>query len=108
LRLLPLLQEDVLMQAARTGVVKRSVRVRALLCCPALSEPVADRWYLTGSEILAYAAQCFNPAEPRSSCSTRYDFHLWGNPFNPIVQWFKEYPTPLTLEALYQRLGAKQ
>jgi hypothetical protein len=106
-QLQPLLREDVAAHPARIGVREGPVRVRALLSCPPLAGPVWDRWILTGDEILRYADPCFNPAEPRASCSTRYNFQQWGYPFTPIVQWLKERPHPMTLEALYDQLGAK-
>lgn len=106
-RLQPLLQEGVTAETAKMGVLEGGFRVRALLCCPALDGSVVDRWCLTGDEIFGYAGQCFNPAEPRPSCSTRYNLLQWGYPFTPIVQWLKERPDPLTLGALYERLGAK-
>jgi hypothetical protein len=106
-RLQPLLQPDVGAETARAGVLEGRFRVRALLCCPTLAYTIDDRWFLTSDEIFDYADRCFNPAEPRVSCSTRYNFQQWGCPFTPIVQWLKERPDPLALEALYERLGAK-
>jgi hypothetical protein len=106
-QLQPLLQEDVVAKTAQAGVLESGVRVRALLCCPAILYPVDGRWFLTGDEIFEYAGRCFNPAEPRASCSTRYNFGQWGYPFTPIVQWFKERPDRLALEVLYERLGAE-
>lgn len=106
-RLQPLLQEGVSTEAARHGVHEGDFRVRALLCCPSIDSPVANLWCLTGNEILEYARQCFSPDERRPSCSTRYNFQQWGYPFTPIVQWLKESSDAVTLEGLYERLGAK-
>jgi hypothetical protein len=106
-RLQPHLSDDVTVHTARIGVREGRVRVRALLCCPTLTESVGDRWLLTGDEILRYANLCFNPKEPRPSCSTRYNFKQWGYPFTPIVHWLKNQPDPMTLEALYDHLGVK-
>jgi hypothetical protein len=106
-RLQLLLQQDVALGTARDGVLEGRFRVRALLCCPTLACTVPDRWLLTGDEIFDYVGRCFNPAEPLASCSTRYNFQQWGYPLTPIVQWLKERPDPLTLEALYARLGAE-
>lgn len=105
-RLQPLLQQDVVAETARAGVLEGGFRVRALLCCPTLFDTIDHRWCLTGDEIFDYAGRCFHPVEPRAFSSTRYNFQQWGYPFTPIVQWFKERPDQLALEALYERLGA--
>lgn len=107
-RLQPLLQDDVPLDVARTGAMEGPYRVRPLLCCPPCFEADTDKWCLLGTEIFRFANQCFNPPERRDSCSTRYNFQLWGHPFTSVVTYFKnnQMDDPLSLEGLYQHLGA--
>jgi hypothetical protein len=101
----PLLQDDVSADGTRSGVIEGSCRVRPLLCCPTCDNGATDRWCLTGDEIFCYINECFNPAEPRDSCSTRYNFQQWGYPLTPIVQFFKNSPgTQKSLDELYNHL----
>jgi hypothetical protein len=105
----PLLQDNVPIDAARTGVVEGSCRVRPLLSCPPCSEADSDKWCLVGTEIFRFANQCFNPQERRDLCSTRYNFQVWGHPFTSVVTYLKnnQIDVPASLEALYRHLGAK-
>jgi len=107
-RLQPLFQADVSAKEASAGIIEGSCRVRPLLCCPPSRDPIGDRWCLTGSEIFPFINKCFNPPERRVSCSTQYDFNLWGYPFASIVQHFKDGPNAVTSESLYQHLRATE
>lgn len=105
-RLQSLLHEDARPEVVQVGVVEGTFRVRPLLCCPPCFEPVTDKWCLLGTEILQFADKCFNPQNKRDLCSTRYNFHQWGYPLTPIVQYLKNchrMDTP-SLEGLYQKL----
>lgn len=108
-RLQPLLQNGVAVAEARRGVSEAGVRVRGLLCCPPVSDSaVPSVWCLTGTEILRFAHDCFNPAKPRSTCSTRYNFQLWGVGLAPIVEYFKALRPADSpkIEDLYNHVGA--
>ncbi len=107
-RLLPLLQQGVPVQNARDGVAEAGVRVRGLLCCPPCEETDAPGiWCLFGSEILRFAHECFNPPEPRTESSTRYNFRQWGW-LSPIVEYIKDCGAQnhVALDGLYEHLGA--
>jgi len=108
-RLLPLLQDGVTANHAREGVSEAGVRVRGLLCGPPCGEvEVQDTWCLVGAEILRFANDCFNPAERRVGCSTRYNFQLWGSWLAPIVECIKSggVGSDSSLDGLYWYLDA--
>ncbi len=104
-----LLQDNVSKKTAQAGIVDGTVRIRPLLCCPPATEIPGDKWCLLGTEIFRFANECFNPRERRESCSTRYNFQLWGHPFTPVVQYIKDphiETCQKSLEGLYECLGA--
>jgi hypothetical protein len=69
----------------------RSTRVRAILCSPERWNRQDNQpWFVNGSEIFKYLWQCFCPETPRDCCSTRYDFGLWGESYEPLVRYFKD------------------
>jgi hypothetical protein len=110
--LLPILGQGLDAKCAHIGVQTGGARVRGLLCClcpPDLDAHLPKGWCLNRSEIFQYANQCFNPAEKRDTCSTRYNFELWGSWLAPLVVYFKETfkrgETP-SLDGLYKHLGA--
>jgi hypothetical protein len=106
-QLQPLMHTNVTANAAREGVVEKGIRVRGLLACPPCEPKDApNTWFLPGSEILRFAHECFNPPIPRSECSTRYNFHLWGSWLSPIVDYLKgcSADKPPTLDGLYNHL----
>jgi hypothetical protein len=108
-QLRPLLHEGLNARNAKHGVLAAEIRVRGLLCCPpATEEEIPTGWCLIGSEILRYANECFNPTIRRDTCSTRYDFKLWGSFLAPIVDFLKNQQpgTVPPLEDLYEHLGA--
>lgn len=89
-RLKPLLQPGVALEDVRNGVMEGQCRVRSLLCCPPCSEgDCANLWWLVGSELLRFVDLCFNPPAKRQTCSTRYNFELWGYALTPLVEYFK-------------------
>ncbi len=84
------------------------VTLRPLLCSPERSNSRSNQpWFIPGSEIFLYLGECLNPAEQRPSCSTRYDFNLWGTALAPLVRYFKQQPpgNPGILQGLYQFLA---
>jgi hypothetical protein len=107
-RLMPLFGSDVTAAEARAGVLEGQVRIRPLLCCPpASADECGDRWCLVGAEIIRFASECFNPATRRATCSTRYNFKLWGYALSPIVEYFKNAGGDApTLNGLYEHLNA--
>lgn len=108
-QLRPILREGLNATYAQNGVLTTGIRVRGLLCCPAATEAeLPHGWCLLGPEILRYANECFNPTVIRDTCSTRYNFNLWGSCLAPIVDYFKSLGsgTASSLEALYKHLGA--
>jgi hypothetical protein len=69
----------------------RKTRIRAILGSPGRWNRHGNQpWFINGSEIFEYLWQCFCPEKPRDSCSTRYDFGLWGESYEPLVKYFKE------------------
>jgi len=65
--------------------------VRPLLCSPEIcSRRDNQPWFLCGSEMFSYIAECLNPKTPRDSCSIRYDINLWGSSLAPLVRYFKK------------------
>ncbi len=108
-QLRPILREGLCAENARNGVLAAGIRVRGLLCCPpATKEELPNGWCLLGSEMLNYANECFNPTVRRDTCSTRYNFNLWGSYLAPIVDYFKNLETEAapSLANLYKYLGA--
>jgi len=79
-----------------------SAQSGAMLC---QSKAVATK-RRNSSEIFRYLWQCFCPEMPRDSCSTRYDFGLWGESDEPLVSYFKDRGSkgPGKLNNLYQYL----
>jgi hypothetical protein len=68
----------------------RGVRVRCLLfSLEQNSRRPNQPWFITGTEVFDYAHRCLSPSGLRSSCSTSYDFGLWGDR-EPIVRYFKK------------------
>jgi DNA-binding CsgD family transcriptional regulator len=45
--------------------------------------------FVFGQLILDYIWECFRPQDIRSTCSTIYDFQMWGHSLMPIVEYFK-------------------
>ena len=105
-RVLPLFADDAKIEQVVSGIVDEGVRVRGLLCCPTSAPGNCTRWLLDGVEILRYAEECFNPAEPRETCSVRYNFQQWSYPLSRIVTWLKDKKrqTPTTVDELYKHL----
>lgn len=107
-QLLPILNTGLEAPGSRNGVVGRNARVRGLLCCPpGTREELPEGWCLLGDEILRYANECFNPPKRRDTCSTRYNFNLWGSWLGPVVRYFKDLPhgSGPSLQNLYAELG---
>lgn len=106
-RLRSLFDEELPIEQARQGLIEGDVRVRALLCCPPMSESPKNRWRLTAPTILNYAEACFRPDETRPTCSVRYNFQQWGYPLRWIVTWLKDANRAgsATLAELYEHLG---
>jgi hypothetical protein len=99
------LQDGVPPKTAMAGILHKSVRIRGLLSCPpCTAEQLAGRWALSGSEIMRFADECFNPPEPRPECSTRYSLNMWGSSLAPIVEYIKK-GNP-TVAGLYNQLNA--
>ncbi|HLG13600.1 MAG TPA: hypothetical protein VJH03_03620 [Blastocatellia bacterium] len=110
-QLRPILKEGLSATRAQDGVVSAGARARGLLCCPPATEKELDSgWCLLGSEILHYANECFNPSARRNSCSTRYNFKLWGRWLAPLVEYFKSVKAGASpsLTELYGCLGAAE
>jgi hypothetical protein len=105
-RVSSLLDDDLPLEEAQHGVAEGNIRVRALLCCPPMSNVPEDRWRLTASTILGYAEQCFIPEEARPTCSVRYNFQQWSYPHKRIVTWVKDTKRkgPAQLADLYEHL----
>lgn len=104
----PLLEKTVSRECALAGISSSSCRIRFLLSCPPANNlQVNGRWVLTSEEIFRYALDCFNPPVHRSSCSTRYNFQIWGNWLSPIVRYLKGLSNgeSATLDGLYTCLG---
>lgn len=89
-KLAAMFDEKLPLDVARRGLTDGNVRIRALLCCPPMTEQGDDMWCLTGSTILGYAEACFRPEASRPSCSVRYNFQQWGFPMKQIVTWLKD------------------
>jgi hypothetical protein len=65
--------------------------VRPLLCSPEVcSRRDNQPWFLCGSEMFSYIAECLNPKTQRDSCSVRSDINLWGSSLAPLVRYFKK------------------
>lgn len=78
-------------RSAPTVVGPRGARVRALLFSPERSSRRdSQSWFIPGPPMFAHIWRCFRPPVPRSSCSTTYDFGLWGSELEPIVRYFKD------------------
>lgn len=68
----------------------RNTRIRGIICSPErLNRQNNQTWFINGTEILNYLWRCFCPSVPRATCSTRYDFVLWGESYERIVRYFK-------------------
>lgn len=107
-RLRELVQLGVGLNDAREGVVGGGCRVRPLLCCPPLQKELDDRWCLTGPEMFRFMHECFDPSQPRDTCSTRYNLLQWGYALEPLVDYFKNGVGPggsPNLVDLYAHLG---
>lgn len=106
-RVRPLLEKGIEPEQARVGVLEGACRVRALLCCPPCrAVECSGHWWLTGSEIFRFANECFNPPRRRDTCSTRYNFRLWGPQLGHVVEYFKGQKGDGDLQGLYSYLGA--
>lgn len=83
-------------------------RIRCILCCPERNKRQTNQpWFLHGQEMIGYIHACLCPTHPRSSCSTSYDFGLWGVQFESIVKYFKKHcmEEPGDIWGLYEYLG---
>ncbi len=103
-----LLQPNTCPERAQRGIAgPRGETLRPLLCSPERWTRRGNQpWFISGSEIFSYVDQCLNPPAPRVSCSTRYDFNLWGSALGPLVRYFKQRPAgnPGKLQDLYRFL----
>jgi hypothetical protein len=88
-----------------TIIGPRGVRIRSLLFSleQNLRRP-NQPWFITGSEVFDYVHRCLSPSGSRSSCSTSYDFGLWGDR-EPIVRYFKERQSAGDMKQLYEALN---
>lgn len=86
--------------------MRMRIRIRPVLCSPERWEKRNNQpWFIPGSEIFNFVYDCFCPEIPRSSCSTRYDFGVWGEVYEPIVRFFKDSGRHSGIEDLYEHLG---
>jgi hypothetical protein len=93
--------------APPTIIGPREARVRCLLFSLERNARHPNQaWFITGTEVFDYVHRCLSPSEPRASCSTSYDFGLWGDG-EPIVRYFKERrgQSPGDMNQLYQFLS---
>lgn len=103
----PLLTPDCAPEVARSGFVSEGIRVRALLCAPAVAaDATAGVWFLPREEILTFVRDCLTGR--RAQSGTRYNFSHWGPWFEPLVRYFKDLDTQSEpeLDELYQCTGA--
>jgi hypothetical protein len=82
------------------------VRVRCLLFSPERDSRRDNQpWFLPGPPLLDHIWRCLRPPAPRTTCSTTYDFGLWGRDLEPLVRCFKKAPQqPKTFAALLRQL----
>ncbi len=88
----------------------RKTRIRAILCSPERWNKRSNQpWFINGQEIFGYLWKCFCPDEPRSTCSTVYDFTAWGKSYDQLVRYFKDRKrknqSQGTINDLYKDLG---
>jgi hypothetical protein len=83
------------------------VRVRCLLFSPERDSRRNNQpWFLPGPPLLAHIWRCLRPPTPRPTCSTTYDFGLWGQDLEPLVRCFKEASQqPITFADVLRQLG---
>jgi len=83
------------------------VRVRCLLFSPERDARRTNQpWFLPGPPLLAHIWKCLRPETPRSTCSTTYDFGLWGRDLGPLVRCFKKaQQQPKTFAELLRHLA---
>jgi len=87
-----------------THACPRQHRIRAVLFAPDRANPIeGEPRYISGDEIVKYIGDCLHPVEPRSHCSVRYDFGLWGD-LEPIVKVFKEAPSQPSVNEICNKL----
>lgn len=97
-------------QEIPTLLIPRNIRIRAILCSPErLKKHDNQPWFIPGQEIFSYLWDCFCPDKQRNTCSTIYDFSLWGKSYEPLVRYFKDRKragkTEGTINDLYQYLN---
>lgn len=109
--IVPLIKREMLPKEKQEFVIPtvdidghRLARIRCVLCCPEQeTRHDTQPWFLHGRELLNYIFNCLCPEIPRCTCSTRYDFGLWGQQLEPIVSYFKKCckGNPGTIKDLY-------
>ena len=45
--------------------------------------------YISGQLVLDYIWSYFRPESMRTSCSTIYNYNMWGHTLRPLVEYFK-------------------
>lgn len=73
------------------AVCDGAAQLRFILFAPdQLRKEDDDRPYVFGSDLLAYARDCFRPKQQRVLCDVHYNYDLWGPQFTEIVRYFKD------------------
>jgi hypothetical protein len=86
----------------------RRTRIRGLMCCPERDKIHSNQpFFISGSALFEYISKCLCPETPRASCSTKYDYGLWGEHEN-IVRYFKGrgFNNQGTIDDLYEYLSS--
>jgi hypothetical protein len=69
----------------------RGARVRAVLFSPERHGRRSNQaWFIPGPPMFHYIWSCFRPRVQRPTCTTVYDFGLWGPELQPLVLYFKD------------------
>jgi hypothetical protein len=90
------------------NIANREAQIRCVLVAPDQSRSDGkNKPYIYGDDIVAYIWKCFRPENKRESCGVIYNWNLWGEQYQKLVEYFKDQSrtTPGKIEDIYKYCG---
>lgn len=73
------------------GVADGGSQIRCILVAPDQSRSNGkEKPYIYGDDIVAYIWKCFRPENIREACGVIYNWNLWGEQYQQLVEYFKD------------------
>lgn len=92
--ILNIIKPEVINQANEIptiDIANHNSQIRCILVAPDQTRPnEKEKPYIYGDDIISYVWQCFRPENKREASSVIYNWNLWGEQYQKLVEYFKD------------------